>query len=70
VKAYTYEPNFQETFWGTNYPRLLAIKRKVDPHDVFWCQPCVGNERWEVVDDMLCKIKVKRDMRLMEGIKQ
>ena len=38
-------------FWGTNYPRLLDIKRKVDPHDVFWCTACVGNERWAEVGD-------------------
>jgi hypothetical protein len=50
------EPNFQQAFWGDNYPRLLEIKRKVDPTDVFWCTPCVGNERWHVVDDVLCKV--------------
>ena len=49
------EPNFQQTFWGSNYPRLLKIKNKYDPTDVFWCQPCVGNEGWEVVDDVLCR---------------
>jgi Berberine and berberine like len=50
------EPNFQNAFWGTNYPRLLSIKRAVDPHDVLWCHPCVGNERWEVVGDQLCRV--------------
>lgn len=49
------EPDFQHAFWGTNYDRLLSIKREVDPTDVLWCSPCVGNERWEVVDDMLCQ---------------
>ncbi|EHL03816.1 hypothetical protein M7I_0006 [Glarea lozoyensis 74030] len=42
------EPNFQRTFWGDNYERLLAIKRKYDPTDVLWCHPCVGNEGWKV----------------------
>ena len=55
VKADPNEPNFQHAFWGENYPRLLGIKRKVDPTDVFWCTPCVGNERWRTFDDMLCK---------------
>ncbi|KAI0965734.1 hypothetical protein F4678DRAFT_467282 [Xylaria arbuscula] len=41
------EPNWQHTFWGENYERLLKIKRKVDPEDVLWCHPCVGNDRWE-----------------------
>jgi hypothetical protein len=50
------EPNFQQAFWGDNYARLLEIKRKVDPNDAFWCTPCVGNERWEEVGDLLCKI--------------
>jgi hypothetical protein len=50
------EPNWQEAFWGSNYPRLLDIKRRVDPDDVLWCHPCVGSERWEVVGDDLCRI--------------
>jgi hypothetical protein len=50
------EPNFQQAFWGDNYARLLEIKRTVDPDDVLWCKPCVGNERWEEVGDLLCKI--------------
>jgi hypothetical protein len=34
-------------FWGTNYPRLLEIKKNADPHSVFWCKTCVGSEFWE-----------------------
>ena len=49
------EPKYQHAFWGENYPRLLSIKRKIDPHDVFWCQPCVGNERWHEVGNRLCR---------------
>ncbi|KAH6628471.1 hypothetical protein F5144DRAFT_579138 [Chaetomium tenue] len=50
------EPNWQKEFWGSNYERLVSIKRAVDPDDVFWCTPCVGNERWEQVDDRLCRV--------------
>ncbi|KAK4151451.1 hypothetical protein C8A00DRAFT_45344 [Chaetomidium leptoderma] len=50
------EPNFQTEFWGSNYKRLLHIKRAIDPDDVLWCTPCVGNERWEQVDDRLCRV--------------
>ncbi|KAH8656592.1 hypothetical protein BGZ60DRAFT_518731 [Tricladium varicosporioides] len=50
------EPNWQQAFWGSNYDKLLEIKRKVDPGDVFWCQPCVGSERWKTVEDKLCKV--------------
>lgn len=55
-QAFPFEKNFQQTFWGTNYAKLLQIKRDVDPTDVFWCSPCVGNERWEVGQDgRLCQ---------------
>ncbi|TID15255.1 FAD-binding domain-containing protein [Venturia nashicola] len=35
-------PDWQHAFWGTNYEKLLAIKRKVDPTGVFYCRACVG----------------------------
>lgn len=50
------EPQWQETFWGSNYEKLVEIKRKFDPEDVLWCDPCVGNEGWEVVGDALCRV--------------
>lgn len=55
-QAFPFEKDYQQTFWGSNYARLLQIKRQVDPTDVFWCSPCVGNERWEVRQDgQLCQ---------------
>ena len=30
-------------FWGNNYERLLAVKKKWDPEQVFWCNHCVGD---------------------------
>lgn len=38
------EENWQESFFGSNYPRLLDIKRRVDPSRVFNCRMCVGSE--------------------------
>jgi hypothetical protein len=35
---------WQQRYWGTNYPRLLDIKKHVDPTGVFWCHHCVGSE--------------------------
>jgi hypothetical protein len=56
-KASSYEKNYQKVFWGDNYERLLEIKRQADPTDVFWCSPCVGDERWEQRDNgQLCKV--------------
>jgi hypothetical protein len=51
------QPNYRHEFWGDNYDRLLKIKRTVDPGDVLWCTPCVGNERWEEVDGRLCSVE-------------
>jgi hypothetical protein len=56
IQANPYEPNFQQSFWGDNYPRLLSIKREVDPWDVFWGLASVGNERWQMVGDALCRV--------------
>jgi len=55
-EAYPDEPDWQHAFWGENYERLLAIKKTYDPWDVLWCHPCVGNENWKVVDNVLCRI--------------
>ncbi|KAK2020961.1 FAD binding domain-containing protein [Colletotrichum zoysiae] len=52
-----HERDWQKTFWGDNYARLLDIKKSVDPGDTFWCHPCVGNEGWaERSDGRLCKV--------------
>jgi FAD/FMN-containing dehydrogenase len=51
----THQPDWQRAFWGDNYDRLLKIKRRIDPDDVFWCRNCVGNDRWTPqVDGGLC----------------
>jgi FAD/FMN-containing dehydrogenase len=49
--AYVSESNFfehdwQQSFWGSNYPRLLAIKDEYDPEGVFFVHHGVGSERW------------------------
>ncbi|KAI0526513.1 putative 6-hydroxy-D-nicotine oxidase [Xylaria bambusicola] len=42
------EPDFQQAFWGTNYDRLLKIKKEVDPWDTFWAPTAVGSEGWYI----------------------
>jgi hypothetical protein len=36
------EPEWQQTFFGDNYPRLLEIKQRYDPDHIFDCWKCVG----------------------------
>jgi FAD/FMN-containing dehydrogenase len=51
VGSYVSESNFfdqawRESFWGSNYPRLLAVKEKYDPDGLFFVHHGVGSERW------------------------
>ncbi|KAF5313697.1 hypothetical protein D9611_010108 [Ephemerocybe angulata] len=51
------EPNWQHAYWGTNYPRLLKLKKKYDPLGVFYARTTPGTEDWETIDfgTKLCK---------------
>jgi FAD/FMN-containing dehydrogenase len=49
--SYVSESNFfdeawRESFWGSNYPKLLAVKDKYDPGGLFFVHHGVGSERW------------------------
>ena len=49
--SYVSESNFfnsswQQSFWGTNYPRLRAAKDKFDPDGLFIVHHGVGSEDW------------------------
>ncbi|KAH7069060.1 hypothetical protein BKA63DRAFT_536314 [Paraphoma chrysanthemicola] len=44
------EPNWQNAFWGKNYPRLLKIKKQVDPTGLFYVHHGVGSEDWFIDD--------------------
>jgi FAD/FMN-containing dehydrogenase len=41
-----FEPNWQRSFWGANYPELERIKRKYDPDGLFFVHHGVGSESW------------------------
>merc|ERR1711988_19389 len=36
--------NWQEFIWGTNYPKILAVKKRVDPFNTLTCHHCPGAE--------------------------
>ncbi|POS77367.1 hypothetical protein DHEL01_v204246 [Diaporthe helianthi] len=44
------ELDWQNAFWGENYPRLLEIKKKWDPTGLFYVHHGVGSEAWRVLD--------------------
>ncbi len=41
-----FDKDWQRSFWGTNYSRLAAVKRKYDPEGVFFVHHGVGSEAW------------------------
>ena len=41
-----FEDNWQDSFWGSNYARLLSIKNKYDPQGLFFVHHGVGSEPW------------------------
>ncbi|KAK8047898.1 FAD binding domain containing protein [Apiospora saccharicola] len=59
--AYLNEANFQqsdwqETFYGANYPRLRSIKRAYDPEGILYARTGVGAEDWEQdADGRICR---------------
>lgn len=57
--SYVSESNFfnqawQQEYWGTNYPKLRAIKNKYDPEGLFFVHHGVGSEDWS--DDGFARI--------------
>ncbi|KAI1136466.1 FAD-binding domain-containing protein [Hypoxylon sp. FL0543] len=45
------QSNWQETFFGVNYPRLLRIKKKYDPNSLLYATVAVGSEAYTVDQD-------------------
>jgi FAD/FMN-containing dehydrogenase len=39
-----FEPAWQRSFWGRNYPKLARVKRKYDPTGLFFVHHGVGSE--------------------------
>ena len=47
------EPNWQTSYWGDHYPRLLAFKKNLDPKDLLIVLQGVNSEQWD--PEILCK---------------
>jgi FAD/FMN-containing dehydrogenase len=41
-----FEPSWQQSYWGSNYPKLRAVKAKYDPNGLFFVHHGVGSEEW------------------------
>ncbi|MEP7253572.1 MAG: FAD-binding oxidoreductase [Ginsengibacter sp.] len=41
-----FEPHWQQSFWGSNYSKLAAVKKKYDPEGLFFVHHGVGSEEW------------------------
>ena len=41
-----FQRDWQRSFWGDNYSRLLAVKAKYDPTGLFFVHHGVGSEHW------------------------
>jgi FAD/FMN-containing dehydrogenase len=57
------EPDWQKVMWGSNYPKLLEVKKKYDPNNTLWCFPCVGSEDMRVGPDGKLYDKLFQDRR-------
>lgn len=41
-----FQPDWQQAYWGANYPRLHATKARYDPDGLFFVRQGVGSEGW------------------------
>jgi hypothetical protein len=52
-----FDKNWQTSFWGSNYRRLAAVKKKYDPAGLFFVHHGVGSEEWS--DDGFTKVAAR-----------
>ncbi len=47
IQASLYYADPKQTFFGSHYDKLLSIKKKYDPNDLFVVAEGVGSEEWD-----------------------
>ena len=56
-EADAFDPDWKVNFFGSNYDRLLQIKRRWDPNNVFWVKAGVGSDALsENSKQLLCEV--------------
>ncbi|KAI1380746.1 FAD-binding domain-containing protein [Hypoxylon crocopeplum] len=62
-EADPFTSDWQQSWWGANYPRLVAIKKKYDPERLLNCWKCVGFEDEDILTDRFkCQGKLQQDL--------
>ncbi|KPM42244.1 hypothetical protein AK830_g4350 [Neonectria ditissima] len=57
------QPNWQETFFGDNYRKLLKVKKKYDPEGLLYATAAVGSEAWTVDGNgRMCKARTLKQI--------
>jgi hypothetical protein len=55
-EADAFDPQWKQTFWGPNVPRLERVKKRYDPKGMFYCRLTIGSDWWEVKEGRLCRV--------------
>jgi hypothetical protein len=54
-EAYVLNPNWKQTFWGSNYAKLSTLKDKYDPSGLLYVSPGINADKWEDRNGRLCR---------------
>ncbi|KAI1075950.1 hypothetical protein F5B20DRAFT_343420 [Whalleya microplaca] len=61
------QPQWQDTFFGTNYGKLLDIKKKYDPNNMLYATVAVGSEAYTVdADGRMCRTSTTTSRQVAE----